>query len=80
MVHNVDAAKIGPFALGCFANSSLVAKQSDARDPVAGARGCCDDGAGIVSLGQYNMLELGGCALANSFEDVHRKESVPEFE
>jgi len=53
-------------------------KQSDARDPVADAHGCCGDGARVISLGQYNMLELGSCALANSFEDVHKKELVTQ--
>ena len=81
MVHNFDAAQIGPFALGRFANSCLVAKQSYVRDPIARAHRCRYDRARIVSLRQHDMLELGGCALANSFKDVHRKkESVPGFE
>ena len=72
MVQNFDAAQIGPFASGSFANSCFVTQQGDAGDAAACTHGCGDDSAWICSLGQHDMLGLGGSALANSFQDVHR--------
>jgi hypothetical protein len=71
VVDYFDAAEIGAFALCGLSNRCFVSQQSDAGHPSTRANRGCNNRAGIVSFGQYNMLRFSGGALANSFEYGH---------
>lgn len=71
MIDDYDTAEIEIVLTRGGPDHILIAQQRDPRQALIDAMSGRDDGAGIVTFGENDVLRSGSGALADSFENVH---------